>query len=167
MKYDMMQLKRMVNQVLRGSFKCCINANEEMQKMDHVMEVNQDIINLNSSININLNALNEEMGYDMMIKEKIGARQIRNVRGREQKIKNFVELLDLDRDYLVEKEIEEVFKLIPEENQIEPTNEENISIAEEQNEEDIEAENVLCVKSELISDWENNFEYHINLCIPY
>jgi hypothetical protein len=76
-KYGRMWLMREMNQVLRSSFECYINASEEIQKMDHLMEVNQDITNLDSSININLNALNEKMGYDMRIKEKIDATQIR------------------------------------------------------------------------------------------
>jgi hypothetical protein len=35
--------------------------------------VNDDITNLGSSINMNLCALNEEMGYDVKIKEKVEA----------------------------------------------------------------------------------------------
>jgi hypothetical protein len=35
--------------------------------------VNDDITNLNSSINMNLRSLNEEMGYDTKIKEKVEA----------------------------------------------------------------------------------------------
>jgi hypothetical protein len=93
------------------------------------MGVNQDISNLNNSININLNALNDEMEYDMIIKKKIDVTQIRMVKGREQKIKIFVELYDTDKDYLVKKEISETSKLILVENQIGPTDDEKISIA--------------------------------------
>jgi Zn-dependent peptidase ImmA (M78 family) len=42
-RYARMWLKRMVNQVLRGSFECYINAGKEITDIDHVAEVNQNI----------------------------------------------------------------------------------------------------------------------------
>jgi hypothetical protein len=61
----------MVKQAIRGSFKCYINIGKEKSNFDHIEEVNEDIVNLDSLINMKLQALNEEMGYDAKIKEKI------------------------------------------------------------------------------------------------
>jgi hypothetical protein len=107
------------------------------------------------------------MGCDIRTREKVDATQVKMIRGREQKIKNLVELPDADKNYLVKKEIVEAIKLIPEENQIEPTKDENISITGEQDEEDIEANDIVDIKSEVISDWKDNDEYCKNLCIPF
>jgi hypothetical protein len=60
-RYGKMWLKRMVNQVIRGSFDCLVQAGKEITELDHVAEVGQDITNLENSINIKLRALNEEM----------------------------------------------------------------------------------------------------------
>lgn len=49
-----MWLKRLVNQTIRGSFEYFINMNKEIQRMEHVIEVTDDITNLESSINMNL-----------------------------------------------------------------------------------------------------------------
>jgi hypothetical protein len=48
----------MVNQAIRGSFECYINTGNEISTLDHVAEANEDIVNLDSSINMNLWALN-------------------------------------------------------------------------------------------------------------
>jgi hypothetical protein len=113
------------------------------------MEVNQDISSMNNSTNINLNAFNEEIGYDMIIKDKIDVTQIRMVIRREQEIKNFVELYDMDKDYLVKKEVTETIKLIHVENQIVPTDDEKISIAGEKEKEDIKVEKTIIMMSNL------------------
>jgi hypothetical protein len=63
----------MINQAIRGSFECYINAGKEIIRLDLVAEVNED-----SSINMNFWALNEEMEYDMKIKEKL-KRMVRNL----------------------------------------------------------------------------------------
>jgi hypothetical protein len=52
-RYGKMWLKRMVNQVIRGSFDCYINAGKEITELDHVSEVGQDITSIESSINLN------------------------------------------------------------------------------------------------------------------
>jgi hypothetical protein len=44
-RYARMWLKRMVNQVLRGSFECYINAGKEITDIEHVCEVNHNIAN--------------------------------------------------------------------------------------------------------------------------
>jgi hypothetical protein len=49
-----MRIKRMINQTIRGSSECYINAGKEIASLDHVSEVNNDITNLDSSINMNL-----------------------------------------------------------------------------------------------------------------
>jgi hypothetical protein len=58
----------MVNQANKGSFECYLNACKEVTSIDHVAEVNEDIVNLDSSVSMNLWALNEEMGFDVKIK---------------------------------------------------------------------------------------------------
>jgi hypothetical protein len=113
------------------------------------MEVNQDISNMNNSTNINLNAFTEEAGYDMIIKDKIDVSQIRMVIRREQEIKNFVELYDMDKYYLAKKEATETIKLIDVENQIMPTDDEKISIAGEKEKEGIKLEKTNIMVSNL------------------
>jgi hypothetical protein len=54
LRYGRMWLKRMVNQAIRGSFECYINTGNEITNLDHVAEVNDDIVNLDSPINMNL-----------------------------------------------------------------------------------------------------------------
>jgi hypothetical protein len=68
LRYGRMWLKRMINQAIRGSFECYVNADKVVAGLDHVTEVNEDITNLNDSINMNLWALNEEMGFDLKLK---------------------------------------------------------------------------------------------------
>jgi hypothetical protein len=63
LRYGRMWIKRMNNQAIRGSFECYINAGKEIISLDHAAEVNDDIMNLNSSINMNHCAPNEEMRY--------------------------------------------------------------------------------------------------------
>jgi hypothetical protein len=41
-----------------GSFECNLNAGKEVTSKDHVAEVNEDIVNLDSSVNMNLWNLN-------------------------------------------------------------------------------------------------------------
>jgi hypothetical protein len=54
LRYTRMWLKRMVNQVIRGSFECYIKAGKEITETDQVVEVNQNIANAEGSINMNL-----------------------------------------------------------------------------------------------------------------
>jgi hypothetical protein len=55
-----------------------------------VAEVNEDIVNLDSSIKINLWALYEDMGYESNIK-KIDAKP-RLIKGKLYKLKQFIEV---------------------------------------------------------------------------
>jgi hypothetical protein len=43
----------------------------EIMELDHVAEVNENVINADSSINMNLWALNEKMGCDARVKERV------------------------------------------------------------------------------------------------
>jgi hypothetical protein len=54
----------MINQAIRDSFEGYINAGKDITELDHIVEVNDNITNLDKSTNMNLWALNEEMGYD-------------------------------------------------------------------------------------------------------
>jgi hypothetical protein len=49
-----MWLKRMISQIIRGSFECIINTGKEITELDHVAEVNEEIVNLDCSVNMNL-----------------------------------------------------------------------------------------------------------------
>jgi hypothetical protein len=102
-RYARMWLKRMVNQVLRGSFECYINAGKEITDIDHVVEVNHNIANADDSINMNLWALNEKMGYDAHIKEKLDIKKLKRSIP-EEKLKNFIELPNGDEDVVLKKE---------------------------------------------------------------
>jgi hypothetical protein len=102
-RYARLWLKRMINQVIRGSLECYINAGKEITEIDHVVEVNQNIENTEGSINMNLWALNVEMGYDSRIKEKIDVQKVKRVIP-EEKLKNFIELPNADLDVVGEKE---------------------------------------------------------------
>jgi hypothetical protein len=53
-RYRRMWLKRMINQAIRGSFECYINASKDITELDHIAEVNYDITNLDNSVNMNL-----------------------------------------------------------------------------------------------------------------
>jgi hypothetical protein len=103
-----MWLKRMINQVIRGSFKCYINARKEITEIDHVVEVNQNIANAEGSINMNLWVLNEEIGYDSRIKEKIDVKKVKKIIPDEEKLKNFIELSNIDQVVVVEKRVMEL-----------------------------------------------------------
>jgi hypothetical protein len=72
-----MRIKRMMNQAIRGSFECYLNAGKEVTGIDHIAEVNKDIVKLDSSVNMNLWTLNEEMGSDIKIKKKISIEEKR------------------------------------------------------------------------------------------
>jgi hypothetical protein len=68
----------MINQAIRGSFEYYIDAEKEYTSLDHIDEVNNSITNSDSFINMNLWVLNEEMEYNMKIKEKM-KRMVRNL----------------------------------------------------------------------------------------
>jgi hypothetical protein len=102
-RYARMWLKRMVNQVLRGSFECYINVGKEITEIEHVCEVNHNIANPDDSINMNLWALNEEMGYDSHIKEKMDLKKLKKLIP-EEKLTNFIELPNGDEDVVLKKE---------------------------------------------------------------
>jgi hypothetical protein len=48
-----------------------LNAGKEVTSNDHDAEVNEEIVNLDSSMNMNLWAPNKEMGFDVKIKESV------------------------------------------------------------------------------------------------
>jgi hypothetical protein len=72
----------------------------------------------------------------------------------------------VDKYYLVEKEMIEEIKLIPGEEQIESTDDENFSIVGKVNEEDVEVDDQIEMKSEVADDNNENDDYFGNLCIP-
>jgi hypothetical protein len=113
LRYTRMWLKRMINQVIRGSFECYINARKTITETEHVMEVNQDISNADGSINMNMRALNEEMGYDSRIKEKIDINKAKKMTLNPDNLKNFIELPDADHEVVVEKEVMDLLKNEP------------------------------------------------------
>jgi hypothetical protein len=47
-----------------------------------VVEVNDNIVNLDGSLNINLWALNDEMGYDARIKERVDVEKSKRLSNR-------------------------------------------------------------------------------------
>lgn len=69
-KKEKIKSGRMANQTNSGLFECYINACAEIQNMYHVLEVYDDFTSLESSIIVNLDPLNDEMGYDMKVKEE-------------------------------------------------------------------------------------------------
>jgi hypothetical protein len=69
-------------------------------------------------------ALNEEMGYDSRIKEKIDVQKMKRIIP-EEKLKNFIELPNADLDLVVEKE---TFNLL---NNQPPQEEKNITIIDD------------------------------------
>jgi hypothetical protein len=129
LRYARMWLKRMVNQVIRGSFECYINAGKEVTDIEHVMEVNHNIANVDDSINLNLWALNEEMGYDSHVKERIDLKKLKDVMP-EEKLKYFIELPNADEDIVVKKETVILLENNP------PQEEYNISIIDEDTKEE-------------------------------
>jgi hypothetical protein len=103
----------MVNQAIRGSFECYISAGKEITELDHVAEVNYDITNLDNSVSMNLWALNEEMGYDAKVKERVDVNKVRNSSknsGAVNNLKNFIELPNADADVVVSKRIIKMMK---------------------------------------------------------
>jgi hypothetical protein len=112
--YGRMWIKRMVNQAIRGSFECYINAGKDVTSLDHVAEINEDITNLDDSINMNLWALNEEMGFDMKIKEKVSVEGMKMVNYKLINPKHFIVLQDVDRDIVLERNIIRSINNIPE-----------------------------------------------------
>jgi hypothetical protein len=100
-----MWIKRIVNQAIRGSFECYLNVDKEVSRLDHVTEENEDISNLDDSINLNLWALNEEMDFDVKIKEKISIMEWKLVNGKLIIPKHFITLPYVDRDIVLEKNV--------------------------------------------------------------
>jgi hypothetical protein len=76
--------------------------------------VNEDIFNLDDSINLNLWASNEKMGFDVKIKEKISVVEKKLVNGKLINPKHFITLPDVDRDIVLEKNVSRTFNHIPE-----------------------------------------------------
>jgi hypothetical protein len=112
-RYGRMWLKRMVNQAVRGSFECYISAGKDITELDHVAEVNYDITNLDNSVNMNLWALNEEMGYDARVKERIDVNKVRSLCKNPNAVNNlktFIELPNADADVVVSKRIIKMMK---------------------------------------------------------
>jgi hypothetical protein len=112
-RYGRMWLKRMVNQAIRGSFECYISAGKEITELDQVAEVNYDTTSLDNSVNMNLWALNEEMGYDARVKERVDVDKVRSLcknPGAANNLKNFIELPNIDADVVVSKRIIKILK---------------------------------------------------------
>jgi hypothetical protein len=107
LRYGRMWIKRMINQAIRESFECYVNAGKEITSLDHVAKVDDGIANLDSSINMNLWALNEEMGYDMKIKEKIEANGKKLVKRKWINFKHFIGLPNIGKDIVVDKTVAE------------------------------------------------------------
>jgi hypothetical protein len=148
--------------------------------LDHVKEINDDITNVENSINMNLLALNEEMRYDAKLKEKIDVEKVKKQIGRPVKLKNFIELPNQDHDVVIEKEGFESLKNEP------PLEERNILVEEEEAVEgyrnvkvddshtDFTDNNDSDVKSDesdaiLVEDGEAKDvrDYATNICIPH
>jgi hypothetical protein len=79
-----------------------LNPGKEVINIDHVAEVNKDIVSLDSSVNMNLWALNEEMGYDVKTKEKIPVEEKRVGNGKLINPKHFITL-----PYMAEKSFDQ------------------------------------------------------------
>jgi hypothetical protein len=79
LRYGRIWLKRMIKHAIRRSFEFYIKAGNKISNLDQVATVNEDIVKLDSSINMNHWALNEKRGYDAKIKEKIDAEKARIV----------------------------------------------------------------------------------------
>jgi hypothetical protein len=77
-----MWVKKMMNQVIRGSFDCYLNASKEITSLDHVSEINEGITNLDNSVSMNLWVFNEEMGFDVKIKEKASVEEKKMVNSK-------------------------------------------------------------------------------------
>jgi hypothetical protein len=112
-RYGRMWLKRMVNQAVRGFFECFISAGKDITELDHVAEVNYNITNLDNSVNMNLWTLNEEMGYDARVKERIDVNKVRSLcknPNAVNNLNNFIELPNADADVVVSKRIIKMLK---------------------------------------------------------
>jgi hypothetical protein len=114
LRYGRMLLKRMINQAVRGSFECFVNVDKVVADIDHVTEINEDIMNLDNSINMNLWTLNEEMRFDLKFKEKLPVEEKRLVKGKYINPKHFITLPDLDRDIVLEKNLMQTIINLPE-----------------------------------------------------
>jgi hypothetical protein len=62
---------------------------------------------------MNLWDLNEEMGYDMKIKEKVEANGKKLVDGKCIDLKRFIELSNVDKDVVVDKTVVEKVNNLP------------------------------------------------------
>jgi hypothetical protein len=113
LRYGRMWLKRMINQAVRGSFECDVNAEKIITGLDHIAEVNEDIINKDDSVNLNLCALNEEMDLDNKFKEKLQVEGKKFSNGRYVNPKHFIELPNPDVDIVLEKNVIEVMSNLP------------------------------------------------------
>jgi hypothetical protein len=82
-----------------------LNVGKEVASIDHVAEVNEDIINLDNSMNMNLCDLNQKMGFDVKIKEKMPVEEKRMVKGKLVNPKHFITFPDVGRDFVLEKSI--------------------------------------------------------------
>jgi hypothetical protein len=89
---------------MRGSFECMIKAGEEIRELNHIMNVNDGRDNSNDEVNLNLFALNEEIGFYGIIKAKLEAKGKIQVRGREMELKRFIELHTDKKDEVISKE---------------------------------------------------------------
>jgi hypothetical protein len=59
---------------------------------------------------MNLWALNEEMGYDSKIKEKVDIKKTKKIVRNPDNLKNFIEPPNTDHDIVVEKEVMDLLK---------------------------------------------------------
>jgi hypothetical protein len=113
LRYGRMWLKRMINQAIRGSFECYVNV-DKVADLDHVTEVNEDITNLNDSINVNLYALNEEIGFDLKFREKLSVKDKKFHNDKLINPKHFIIIPNLDRDVVLEKNVMQTIANLPE-----------------------------------------------------
>jgi hypothetical protein len=149
--------------------------------------VNEDISNLNDSINLNQWALNEEMSFDDKIKEKISIVENLLINGKLINPKHFITLPDVDRDIVLEKNIVRsinhfpetvesniVVELEPEEKPDPDRNDDALvvhvddSYSSEVDDVDVDSE---AVEDNSIFDHDgvesDQLEYVKNLCIPF
>jgi hypothetical protein len=91
-----------------------LNPGKEVTSIDHVAEVNENIVNLDSSENMNLWALNQSMDFDVRIKEKLPVEEKRVVNHKLVDPQHFITLPDANRDIVLEKNIIRSFNHIPE-----------------------------------------------------
>jgi hypothetical protein len=60
--------------------------------MGYVMEVTNEIINLDNSVNMILCGLNYEISFEMKVKEEVNVKIHKLFRGKQSEIKVFIEL---------------------------------------------------------------------------